>query len=413
MDLQPNRRGIDNNRTKEAGMPSSGGMSAAGGLLPAQRQQQPFEGVGNQPPMASPKPASAGGGAANGTINGGAVQGAQFKTTAQPMSPGVASYLSIPSQQFSSPAAQATGTMLPAQQARAQVQPMQLGMQQPGMTMFKADQQPTPNFGKPLPNSPQQTTEQYPAATPPPVVQQPTGPAAFDPRGEIDKMRSFYDEGGAWDANTRLALQNQIAGNSRSQMLRDALAGRGSNLGQIASDRSNLDTMTSYEAQRGQLQNQAQQDAYGREMQYAETLNKTKMDLVQLAASLGMEFDDAAFNTMAKEALTQFGANAGPGSLVEIIDKGTAKNASPYAKLTSGQVLDKIKQYWTQDTFAMQDEEAGVAFVEGLSNAQLKELYNRADGREWLAKALDDSWGDDWDRLAKKLQEAGIPILEY
>jgi len=76
-------------------------------------------------------------------------------------------------------------------------------------------------------------------------------------------------------------------------------------------------------------------------------------------------------------------------------------------------VLDKIKQYWTQDTFAMQDEEAGVAFVEGLSNAQLKELYNRADGREWLAKALDDSWGDDWDRLAKKLQEAGIPILEY
>jgi hypothetical protein len=61
----------------------------------------------------------------------------------------------------------------------------------------------------------------------------------------------------------------------------------------------------------------------------------------------------------------------------------------------------------------MQVEEAGVAFVEGLSNAQLKEIYNRADGREWLAKALDDSWGDDWDRLAKKLQEAGIPILEY
>lgn len=64
MDLQPNRRGIDNNRTKEAGMPSSGGMSAAGGLLPAQRQQQPFEKVGaQQPPMASPKPSAGGGGA--------------------------------------------------------------------------------------------------------------------------------------------------------------------------------------------------------------------------------------------------------------------------------------------------------------------------------------------------------------
>jgi hypothetical protein len=409
MDLQPNRRGIDNNRTKEAGMPSSGGMSAAGGLLPAQRQQQPFEGVGNQPPMASPKPQQAGGGAANGTINGGAVQGAQFKTTAQPMSPGVASYLSIPSQQFMAPQAQATGTMLPARQM--QQGPMQLNMQQ-GPVAFKADQ-PTPNFGKPLPNSPQQTTEQYPAATPPPTTDQPTTQAAWDPRGEIAKMRSFYDEGGAWDANTRLALQNQMAGNSRSQMLRDALAGRGSNLGQIASDRSNLDTMTSYEAQRGQLQNQAQQDAYGREMQYAEMLNKTKIDLIRLAGELNIRFDDADFNTMAKEVLTQFGANAGPGSLVEIIDKGTAKNASPYAKLTSGQVLDKIKQYWTQDTFAMQDEEAGVAFVEGLSNAQLKELYNRPDGREWLAKALDDSWGDDWDRLAAKLQEAGIPILEY
>jgi hypothetical protein len=410
MDLQPNRRGIDNNRTKEAGMPSSGGMSAAGGLLPAQRQQQPFEGVGNQPPMASPKPAAGGGGAANGTINGGAVQGAQFKTTAQPMSPGVASYLSIPSQQFMAPQAQATGTMLPARQM--QQGPMQLNMQQ-GPVAFKADQ-PTPNFGKPLPNSPQQTTEQYPAATPPPVTtDQTTTQAAWDPRGEIDKIRSFYNEGGAWDANTRLALQNQMAGNSRSQMLRDALAGRGSNLGQIASDRSNLDTMTSYEAQRGQLQNQAQQDAYGREMQYAEMLNKTKIDLIRLAGELNIGFDDADFNTMAKEVLTQFGANAGPGSLVEIIDKGTAKNASPYAKLTSGQVLDKIKQYWTQDTFAMQDEEAGVAFVEGLSNAQLKELYNRPDGREWLAKALDDSWGDDWDRLAAKLQEAGIPILEY
>lgn len=408
MDLQPNRRGIDNNRTKEAGMPSSGGMSAAGGLLPAQRQQQPFEGVGNQPPMASPKPQQAGGGAANGTINGGAVQGAQFKTTAQPMSPGVASYLSIPSQSFMAPQAQATGTMLPARQM--QQGPMQLNMQQ-GPVAFKADQ-PTPNFGKPLPNSPQQTTEQYPAATPPPAGSQQSGPAAFDPRGEIDKIRSFYDEGGAWDANTRLALQNQMAGNSRSQMLRDALAGRGSNLGQIASDRANLDTMTSYEAQRGQLQNQAQQDAYGREMQYADTVNQTKMQLTQLAASLGMEFDDSAFNTMAQELLQQYGGKPDPGSMLEAIQKGTAKNASPYANLTAGQVLDKIKKYWTQDTFAMQDETAGAAFLEGLSNAQLKELYNRADGREWLAKALDDSYGDDWDRIAKKLQEAGIPVLE-
>lgn len=412
MDLQPNRRGIDNNRTKDAGMPSSGGMSAAGGLLPAQRQQQPFEGVGaQQPPMASPKPSAGGGGAANGTINGGAVQGAQFKTSAQPMSPGVASYLSIPSQQFMAPQAQATGTMLPARQM--QQGPMQLNMQQ-GPVAFKAGD--PPNFGKPLPNSPQQTTPQYPngsqdVAAGPVDAPKPT-PAPFDPRGDIASIKSFYDEGGAWDANTRLALQNQMAGNTRAQMLRDATAGRGSNLGQIAQDRSNLDTMASYEAQRGQLQNQAQQDAYAREMQYADTMNQTKMELVKLASALGMKFDDADYNTMAKEALSQYGAKADPGSMMEIIDKATAKNASPYAKLTEGQVLDKIKQYWTQDTFAMQDEEAGVAFIEGLSKAQLKALYNRPDGREWLAKALDDSYGDQWDRLAKAMQDAGIPILE-
>ena len=412
MDLQPNRRGIDNNRTKDAGMPSSGGMSAAGGLLPAQRQQQPFEKVGaQQPPMASPKPSAGGGGAANGTINGGAVQGAQFKTSAQPMSPGVASYLSIPSQQFMAPQAQATGTMLPARQM--QQGPMQLNMQQ-GPVAFKAGD--PPNFGKPLPNSPQQTTPQYPNGSQD-VAAGPTDvpvadPAPWDPRAEIDKIKSFYDEGGQWDANTRLALQNQMAGNNRAQMLRDASAGRGSNLGQIAQDRSNLDTMASYEAQRGQLQNQAQQDAYAREMQYADTLNQTKTQLVELALRAGMPFDDTDFNAMASELLQQYGGKPDPGSMLEAIQKGTAKNTSPYAKLTEGQVLDKIKQYWTQDTFAMQDEEAGVAFIEGLSKAQLKALYNRADGREWLAKALDDSYGDQWDRLAKAMQDAGIPILE-
>lgn len=412
MDLQPNRRGIDNNRTKDAGMPSSGGMSAAGGLLPAQRQQQPYEGVGaQQPPMASPKPSAGGGGAANGTINGGAVQGAQFKTSAQPMSPGVASYLSIPSQQFMAPQAQATGTMLPARQM--QQGPMQLNMQQ-GPVAFKAGD--PPNFGKPLPNSPQQTTPQYPngsqdVATGPTDVPV-ADPAPWDPRGDIASIKSFYDEGNAWDANTRLALQNQMAGNTRAQMLRDSMAGRGSNLGQIAQDRSNLDTMASYEAQRGQLQNQAQQDAYAREMQYADTLNQTKTQLVELALRAGMPFDDTDFNAMASELLQQYGGKPDPGSMLEAIQKGAAKNASPYAKLTEGQVLDKIKQYWTQDTFAMQDEEAGVAFIEGLSKAQLKALYNRADGREWLAKALDDSYGDQWDRLAKAMQDAGIPILE-
>lgn len=405
MDLQPNRRGIDNNRTKEAGMPSSGGMSAAGGLLPAQRQQQPFEKVGaQQPPMASPKPSAGGGGAANGTINGGAVQGAQFKTSAQPMSPGVASYLSIPSQSFTAPQAQATGTMLPAKQM--QQGPMQLNMQQQGPLGIKADSPPL-NFGKPLPNSPQQTTPQYPNGSQ--DAPQPD-PPPFDPRKEIADIRSFYDEGGAWDANTRLALQNQMAGNTRAQMLRDAAAGRGSNLGQIAQDRSNLDTMASYEAQRGQLQNQAQQDAYAKEMQYAETMNQTKMELVKLASALGMKFDDADFNTMASELLQQYGGKPSPGSMLEAIQKVPSK--SPYANLTEGQVLDKIKKFWTQDTFAMQDEEAGVAFIEGLSKSQLRALYNRADGREWLAKALDDTYGDQWDRLAKALQDAGIPILE-
>lgn len=407
MDLQPNRRGIDNNRTKEAGMPSSGGMSAAGGLLPAQRQQQPFEKVGaQQPPMASPKPSAGGGGAANGTINGGALQGAQFKTSAQPMSPGVASYLSIPSQSFTAPQAQATGTMLPARQM--QQGPMQLNMQQQGPLGIKADSPPL-NFGKPLPNSPQQTTPQYPNG--PQDAPQPD-PPPFDPRKEIADIRSFYDQGGAWDANTRLALQNQMAGNNRAQMLRDAVAGRGSNLGQIAQDRSNLDTMASYEAQRGQLQQQAQQDAYAKEMDYANQINQIKMEMVKMAAALGMEFDDAAFNTMASELLQQYGGKPSPGSMLEAIQKGTAKNASPYANLTEGQVLDKIKKFWTQDTFAMQDEEAGVAFIEGLSKSQLKALYNRADGREWLAKALDDTYGDQWDRLAKALQDAGIPILE-
>lgn len=90
--LDDKRPGLANGVAREQGFPTSGETSANAGMLPAQRQQQPFQHVranmmGGQ-----------GTGSGGGTLNGGAIQGSQYKTSAQDMSPGVASFVSIPSQ---------------------------------------------------------------------------------------------------------------------------------------------------------------------------------------------------------------------------------------------------------------------------------------------------------------------------
>lgn len=389
-DLTPNKRGIDNNVAKQSGMPSSGSMSAAGGLLPAQRQQQPFEQVG-KPQNAAPAPKPMGM-SSNGTINGGAVQGAQFKTTAQPMSPGVASYVSIPS--FQPPAPQATGTGLPNVQFKQQPS-FAAGTPAPNPFAQPSPPPATPNFGV----TPQQQAAASNAQDVPPQ------PTPFDPRAQIAEMRDFYNEGGAWDANTRAALQQQMAGNTRATMLRDAMAGRGSNLGQIAQDRANLDTMTAYEAQRGQLQQQAQESAYAREMTYAQQLNETKMQLMQAAAAMGMTFDDADFNQMAAEQLQALGVKPGSGGIMSKLEQG-AQNT---VKRQPSDVVNAMKQHL--DRF-YQNETAAAAYIEGLSAAELKAAVNDPEAKKWLTKALDDSWGDDYDRIAAALAKAGIPVWE-
>lgn len=389
MELQPNKRGISNAKTQEAGMPSSGQMSAAGGLLPAQRKQEPFAGVGQ--PNAAPAPAPAQPKVANGTLNGGAVQGAQLKTTPQPMSPGVASYVSIPS--FQPNRAQATGTQLP--------QP--LAMKQQGASFFAPTPEQPYNFGQKemalasgqTPAQPQQGLQPAAGAV----------PAPFTPRQDIAEIRDFYNQGGEWDANTRLALQQQMTGDTRAQMLRDAMAGRGSNLGQIAQDRANLDRLTAYEAQRGQLQNQAQQDAFAREMQYATTLNDTKTQLMALASQLGMTVDDADFNKMASELLGGLGEKPSPESMLAKLQSG-AQNA---VKRKPTDIIRAISIHMDK---TWQNETAAAAYIEGLSPAELKACVADGACKAKLTKALDDSWGDDYDRIAKALSDAGIPVWE-
>lgn len=417
MNLLPNKRGVDNNMATDAGLLSSGQMQANGGTLHAQRQQAPYEHVG-----AKPKPPPLGGGLAQptmgGPLNGGAVQGAQFKTTAQSMSPGAASYLSIPS--FGAPQAQATGTMLPAKQAQAQVPPMQLQMQQPAASFFAPGG--VPNFGKPLPGSPQQTTPQYNGQQAG-VGGIPTDPSAFgqtqaalspvpqpnqqgfNPSQEIDALASFYDQGGQWDANTRLTLQNQMTGNTRAQMLRDSMAGRGSNLGQIGQDRANLDSMASYEAQRGQLQQQAERDAYGMKMDLAERLNATKTGLVQLALASGMTFDDADFNRMASEVLGQYGEMPTEDNLLSKLQDGTKNEVKRTPQDITRAVSMHMDSTW-------QNETAAAAYIEGLSAAELKACAADGTCKSKLTKALDDSYGEDYDRIAAALQAAGISPWE-
>jgi len=381
MELQPNKRGISNAKTTEAGMPSSGSMSAAGGLLPAQRKQEPFAGVGQPQPNAQPVQKASP--SMNGTLNGGAVQGAQLKTTPQNMSPGVASYLSIPN--FQPNRAQATGTQLPQVQTK----------QKP--VYFAQDTQPL-NFGV--------TPQQANSAQPGQVLQPTPQPQPFDPRADIAQIRDFYDQGGAWDANTRLALQQQMAGNARAQMLRDATAGRGSNLGQIAQDRANLDQLAAYEAQRGQLQNQAEQDAYAREMQYAESVNQTKMELMSLASQLGMTVDDADYDRMASELLGSLGEKPSADSMLAKLQSASKGGAN---KKTPSQMASSIGSF--MDSF-IQDETGAAAYIEGLSAAELKDCVADGACKAKLTKALDDSWGNDYDRIAKALTDAGIPVWE-
>lgn len=255
MGLMDTRKpGLSNGVAKQEGYPTSGETSANAGALPAQRAQAPYEQNRTQTNMPEPTARPPVGG---GTLNGGAVQGAQYKTQAQNMSPGVASFVSIPKgisaqpagftapqpsvpgatkmqmqqqpQYFAAP--QPSGQSQQQQQAApvSSAQPNQtMPTAKPGANMVLAPDQPaqTNNYGnQPAPST---ETKNETQTQPSPTVD----PANYDYLAEMQKMGQYYDIGGQYDLNQRSIEAEKARQQNMQAWAQNQMSGRGSSAGQ-------------------------------------------------------------------------------------------------------------------------------------------------------------------------------------
>jgi hypothetical protein len=295
--------GVSNSVASQGGYPSSGQISADNGKLPAQTAQAPYQHIG-------------GGAGQQG------IQGSQYKVQAQPMSQGVAGYINIPSMQgaaINAPKPSYVGA----------------GSGMPGGA--PAGYKPTGQQG-----APPQPQGAIPNAGPywepgdPRAKHTTTPQPKWTPLADIAKMQHQYDRGGEYDVQARRALFEQMAGNSRASQIQQALAGRGANTGTIAADYNNLAAIGDYEANRSQMEHQANVQAFGQQMAYANMVNNTKAQLAQMAQALGMPIDDQAYNQMASEMVSQTGQAPSESQMLQSLTAaGGIKQQTPLAAKSS------------------------------------------------------------------------------
>lgn len=332
--------GLSNNGVASAGgYPSSGAMQPAGAAaktLPPQRQGEPFQTPQN-------------GGSARGTLNGQAVAGSQFKTTPQPMSPGVASYVGIPTNpaQFKPP-----GGALPL---GANV------FQGGGGPSFIAANQAQGQFQQAAGRAPGATTP--PQAQPAPIAMPGAAPVATGPSWMPNNVAQF-GQGSPWQQAQAAAFELKQMQNLQAQQQAAAMRGRGGSVQSAGAGYQNLLGDVAFAGQMADVQQQAAQQDFQNQMAYTQQLNNTKMELAQLAKSLGMTLDDAQFNQLAAETLQQFGENASPGSMLQMLQ-------------SSGSISKEQKRKIVRDAMP---SEYHKNLVDQMSDEELNRWYNEAKG---------------------------------
>lgn len=358
--LDPRKPGLSNGIAKQEGFPTSGETSANAGALPAQRAQAPFQQNRAQTNMPQPTAKPPVGG---GTLNGGAVQGAQYKTQAQNMNPGVASFVSIPTGMSAQPAGGFTppqpavpgGTKFQMQQQpqyfagpQQGQQPQQQQQQQqasaaqpqqgmpaaaPGANMTPAPSQtaptPTPASSQTMPApapTPAPTTGVAPAPAPTPT----TDPANYDYLAEMQKMGQMYDVGGQYDLNQRSLQAEKERQQNMAAWAQNQLMGRGGTATQAQQNYAN--TMAALEADtaRAQLAQGAHQTELANRLTFNKQVADEKARLVEMANTLGLEISEADFNKIAYENVNAYyqGKPITPGTSLESLNVGKGKDSA-------------------------------------------------------------------------------------
>jgi len=372
--------GLSNNGPAQAGgYPSSGAMQPGGAspkALPNQRAGEPFQ--------ATPPPNA---GSARGTLNGSAVAGAQFKTTPQPMSPGVASYVSIP------------------QSASKFVPPG--GALPPGANVFQGSTQPSYFAGNQPQQQPQQAAGRAPgaatmpqASAPPPMQQnaaqagaeQPL-PTASSPAWMPNNVEQF-GQGSPWQQAqaAQFALQQQQ--NLQAQNTAAGLRGRGGSVQTTGAGYQNLLGDVAFAGQMAEVQQQAAQQDFQNQMQYTQQLSDMKLKIMAAAKDMGITIDEEGFNAMAAEILGKYGEMPSPGTVMEAL---TNSKAGAGASEEKKKVLSAAINNGDGATIA--------AAVKKLSKAEAQSIP-----ADWWNQALSESWGKDDDAIRAFMVANGIPI---
>lgn len=403
-----NQTGLSNGIAKQEGFPTSGEVSANAGALPAQRAQQPFaqkRAQTNEPPQATAVPPMG-----RGTLNGGAVQGAQYRTAAQQMSPGVAGFVAIPSvtQKFAIPAAGMPGAT--PIEMKQQQQPSYFSGQGQGIPEQSQQQQPTAGQPPPQPTAtpPAQTHPQYAynaqtgkyemvkSAGAPKTQPTPT----WDPNKQMYEMGSMYEQGGEWDVNQQQLLAEKQRQQNLAAAAQAQLMGRGGTIGQVAQNYANQMAALEYEQARASLHQQAQQQQFQNQMDYAKSIAQQKERLIAQANALGFEISEEDFNKMAADVVGKYGDKATEGQILEYI-KSAAKPADPKVVAEKAKQLESLTSSWSGSA-----EASMVEIISKMNKQELKELASKHP--MVLQKVLDDTWGADNDAIVAKLNDAGI-----
>lgn len=418
--FDPRKPGLSNGIAKQEGFPTSGQTSANAGALPAQRAQAPYEQNRAQTNMPQPTTKPPVGG---GTLNGGAVQGAQYKTQAQNMNPGVASFVSIPkgiSSQpgggFSVPQPAVPGgtpvqlTQQPQMQFFAgpqgqQSQPQQSQQASPAQPTAPTPQRPVESYRPTMPTAapgPQMTlAPNQPAQTMQPAVpNQPTSqmvapltngnsqtgaastplpspttdPANYDYLAEIQKMGQMYDVGGQYDLNQRAIAAEKARQQNMQAWAQNQLAGRGGTATQAQQNYMNTLAALESDTARAQLEQQAGQKELSNRLEFNKQVADTKMGLVKMANELGFNLGEEAYNQIAYEIANSYqgGRPVSEGEMLEMLKTGSTQYGE-----------DKYKTIGSLDLKEISQE------IEKWSDQDLKKLYSR--------------YPDEFDKILNKL----------
>lgn len=430
----PRKTGLSNGIAQQEGYPTSGETSANAGALPAQRAQQPFEHKRAQTNIPQPTARPLAGG---GTLNGGAVQGAQYKTAPQPMSPSVAGFVAIPAvtTKFAQPGGpslpgstpivmnkqggasffgggsgqQGFSPTPPAQsegQSQQKIQPMQNGPYSPSepvdyMSGFGVNQfgkyanfRPQPSAG----TAPASASEQAPAPT--------TGSEGYNYQQEMQKMGQQYDAGGAWDLAQRRLLDEKIRQQNAMMAVQNQLAGRGGNIAQVSQNYANQLAGLQHEAERAQLEQGARQQWFANQMAYANAVNDAKVKMIALAKDLGLNVDDLDFNKAAADVINQYGPNITSGQFLEAVNSKLSGKVSELEKQADA-YASSLRSLWN----GANTEQNLVSQISMMDKNVLKKLAEKHPSL--VEDILDEVWFGDWDKVVAAFEGAGVNMSQY